>query len=135
MSEEVRMIELPSYLSIDTEDGLKIEIDTEKFLNSIPTGVLEDALLYRHDYDPIDCADTHDLVEELRDRDYDFAKELGDEDIENEYFNRKLWDDNTVSDCIFQVAKILSPREVLDKDRVKQLINDWIDLNITYSYR
>lgn len=135
MSEIKTVIELPSYLSIDTEDGLKIEIDTEKFLNSIPTGVLEDALLYRHDYDPLDDADTCDLVNELRDRNYDFEKELDDDDIELAYFNRKLGDDTTVSDCILQAVKILSPREVLDKNRIKQLINDWIDLNITKSYR
>lgn len=135
MSEIKTVIELPSYLSIDTEDGLKIEIDTEKFLNSIPTGVLEDALIYRHDYDPLDCADTCDLLHELRDRNYDFEKELDDDDIELAYFNRKLGDDTTVSDCILQAVKILSPREVLDKNRIKQLINDWIDLNITKSYR
>lgn len=135
MSEIKTVIELPSYLSIDTEDGLKIEIETEKFLNSIPTGVLEDALIYRHDYDPLDCADTCDLVRELRDRNYDFEEELNDDDIELAYFNRKLGDDTTVSDCILQAVKILSPREVLDKNRIKQLINDWIDLNITKSYR
>lgn len=135
MSEIKNLVELPSYLSIDTDDGLKIEIDTEKFLKSIPTGILEDSLVYRHDYDPIDDVDTYDLVRELRSRNYDFAVELDDEDIVNEYFNRKLLDDNTVSDCIFQAAKVLSPREVLDKDRMKQLINDWIDLNVTCSYR
>lgn len=30
-------IDLPSYLSIDTDDGLKIEIDTDKYLNSLKT--------------------------------------------------------------------------------------------------
>lgn len=135
MSEIKTVIELPSYLSINTEDGLKIEIDTEKFLNSIPTGALSDALIYRHDYEPLDDADTCDLLNELRNRNYNFEKELDDDDIECAYFNRKLGDDATVSDCIYQAAKILSPREVLDKSKIKQLISDWIDLNITKSYR
>lgn len=135
MSEIKNLVELPSYLSIDTDDGLKIEIDTDKFLSSLPTGVLTDALTYRHDYDPLDGVDTYVLVEELHERDHDLTKELDDEEIEFAFFNRNIANDRAISDYIHQAVKMLSPREVLDKERMKELLNDWIDLNVTHSFR
>lgn len=51
MSKEKITIELPSYLVIDTTDGLKIEIDTEKYLDSLSTGDIVDNIENRYDYD------------------------------------------------------------------------------------
>lgn len=47
-------IDLPSYLSIDIDDGLKIEIDTDKYLNSLKTYDIVYHLEGRYDYDPLD---------------------------------------------------------------------------------
>lgn len=119
-------IDLPSYLSIDTDDGLKIEIDTDKYLNSLKTYDIVYHLEGRHDYDPLD----DDLVEELRNRNYDFSGELDDHDIDCEYFNRGLGDNASVVDCLIQAAKILAPRRILDKATIKEIINDFIDSSL-----
>lgn len=94
-------IDLPSYLSIDIDDGLKIEIDTDKYLNSLKTYDIIYHLEGRHDYD-IDC----------------------------EYFNRGLEDNASVVDCLIQAAKTLAPRRILDKATIKEIINDFIDSSL-----
>lgn len=112
-------IDLPSYLSIDINDGLKIEIDTDKYLNSLKTYDIIYHLEGRHDYDPLDDAD-----------DDDFSKELDDYDIDCEYFNRGLGDNASVVDCLIQAAKTLAPRRILDKATIKEIINDFIDSSL-----
>lgn len=112
-------IDLPSYLSIDIDDGLKIEIDTDKYLNSLKTYDIIYHLEGRHDYDPLDDADDDDLIEEL-----------DDYDIDCEYFNRGLGDNASVVDCLIQAAKTLAPRRILDKATIKEIINDFIDSSL-----
>lgn len=114
-------IDLPSYLSIDIDDGLKIEIDTDKYLNSLKTY----DIIYH-----LDDADDDDLIEELKNRNYDFSKELDDYDIDCEYFNRGLGDNASVVDCLIQAAKTLAPRRILDKATIKEIINDFIDSSL-----
>lgn len=130
MKAEKVTIELPSYMTIDTEDGLKIEIDTDKYLSSIKTYEIVYHLEGRHDYDPLDDADDDDLIEELKNRNYDFAKELSDDDVDCEYFNRGLSDDASVMDCLIQAAKSLAPRRRLDKATLKEVINEFIDSSV-----
>lgn len=123
-------IDLPSYLSIDTNDGLKIEIDTDKYLSSLKTYDIIYHLEGRYDYDPLDDAADDDLVEELRNRNYDFSKELDDDDVECEYFNRKLGDGLTIKELLIRSAKMLTPRRNLDKATIKEVINDFIDSSL-----
>lgn len=130
MSKEKITIEVPSYLVIDTTDGLKIEIDTEKYLDSLSTGDIVDNIENRYNYDPLDCVSNDDLIEELSNRDFDFSSKLDNEDIENEYFNRNIYDNSTIYNNILQAARMLSPKRHLDKATIKEIINDWIDFNI-----
>lgn len=108
-------------VTIDIDDGLKIEIDTDKYLNSLKTY----DIIYH-----LDDADDDDLIEELKNRNYDFSKELDDYDIDCEYFNRGLGDNASVVDCLIQAAKTLAPRRILDKATIKEIINDFIDSSL-----
>jgi len=130
MSTNKVTIDLPSYLSIDTDGGLKIEIDTDKYLDSLKTYDIVCHLEGRYDYDPLDDADDDDLIDELKNRDYDFSKELDDYCIECEYFNRCVGDNVSVTDCLIQAAKTLAPRRILDKTTIKEIINDFIDSSL-----
>lgn len=134
MSKEKVTIELPSYLVIDTTDGLKIEIDSEKYLDSLSTGYIVDNIENRYDYDPLDCASDNDLINELSERNFNLSSQLDDEDIENEYYNRGLCDFATATDYILEAARILSPKRILDKKTIKEIINEHIDFSIIHSY-
>ena len=98
-------------------------------LNGTDEIIVEEKGSHTNIHDFLDL-NNDDLIEELKNRNYDFSKELDDYDIDCEYFNRGLGDNASVVDCLIQAAKTLAPRRILDKATIKEIINDFIDSSL-----
>lgn len=110
----------------ETCDDIKIVISKDKILSEMDDRDLIDELKYRcADSDFLSECDTYDLVDELKSRNYDIAKLIDSEEL-----GRLIYENMSnleLPDMINIVCKNATSRKYLDKNDIKEIINDYID--------
>lgn len=112
----------------ETCDEINIKIDKTLITSELSdSDIIDEVLSRRIETDVLSYVDEDDLVCELKDRYYDFRNVLNDSDV-SDFVNELISEDN-VSSLIWTACRKLSPRRYLDKNDMKEMINQYIDEN------
>lgn len=105
---------------------IQITINKDKILSEFDTKDLIDEIKYRYaETDFLSDCDTEDLYDELASRNFDMTKLVGEDDLTKMLYNNMS--NIEMSDMIHIVCKNSTSKKYLDKNDMKNIINDYID--------
>lgn len=109
-------------------DKIQITINKDKILSEFDTQDLIDEIKYRYaETDFLSDCDTDDLYDELASRNFDMTKLIGENALTEMLYNNMS--NIEMSDMIHIVCKNVTSRKYLSKDDIKEIINEYIDIN------